>query len=152
MSETQRIDFDGCALGTFVAVLAWRERDPITWVDWRLYEVVSISGGDGEPEAPWFETPPGPDGARAETVDLAAAAPVATGYCKWDGCAEYECHRGHHCGPADLGAFLAALRRVYVECARLTASDALAECRRLGWVDDRDGAEWEGGEDNDDGD
>lgn len=133
--KTVRIDFakPGASgadrIGTYVAVLEYNVRDAgVTWVDWRLYEVKAL-GSDGR----FGYTRAGaPDPLDLVWDELINAEPTVRGHCKWDGCAELQLNE-HVCSVSGLRLMLEAIQRVYVECAKVTASDAWADCRMEGW-------------------
>lgn len=96
--------------GDYVVVLRYRE-DP-TWVDWKLIEITGIA-----PECLLYSLAGSLD--RAPTSNIDAAEAEASGYCKLDGCMEISLNT-HLCDARGLAKLLDAIKRVYVECAKIT--------------------------------
>ena len=116
--------------GAYAATLSWRDRDGDEdpyWVDWKLCAVLGVE----EDGRILYEKL---DGNRyVPEPDANEATPVATGYCKWDGCAQFDVNH-HVCSARDLGRLLDAFKRVYVECAQLTGRDAYDSCVDEKWI------------------
>lgn len=100
----------------------------VTWIDWELYEIIGI---DDRTETVLYDL----KGSMSyePTTDLNNAQPGVTGYCKWDGCCDIDLLSSHRCSVSGLRSLLDAIKRVYIECAKITNSDAWKDCQEEGW-------------------
>ena len=112
--------------GDYVAVLTHKDEEEVLWVDWKLVE---IYGEDTSGTALYRLDD---DIVSDFTDDIDKGDVAATGFCKWDGCAELRVDT-HVCSPNDLGDLLDAIKRVYVECADVIERDIQEMCAKKGW-------------------
>ena len=115
---------NGC--GNYVAVLTHKDEEEVLWVDWKL---VVIYGEDAN-ERPLYRLD---DVGSGFTDDIEKAEVAASGFCKWDGCAELRIDE-HICSPDDLGDLLDAIKGVYVACAEIIGRDIQDMCEEKSWT------------------
>jgi len=120
----------GSTCGDYVATLRLQDLGTgtgVTWIDWELYEIVGI---DGLTETALYSLKGSMSHEPTENLDN--AQPEATGHCKWDGCCEINLS-SHVCSVLGIRSLLDAIKRVYIECAKITNSDAWKDCQEEGW-------------------
>lgn len=122
MMKVSRELWFGRDVGDYVAILSFDDRDVVPhWIDWKLVEIFGIDTENTH----LFRLDDAIGSTPIEEINKAEAD--AEGFCKWDGCSELKVDV-HVCSPRDLFKLLDALKRVYIECAKITGRDALAMC------------------------
>lgn len=77
----------------------------VLWVDFALYQNCAIDG-----DSVMYE-PPDCDNPGEWTIDIDKAAPLVTGFVKWDGCTQWWQNDGGHCDEKpDFDDFCEAMR------------------------------------------
>lgn len=118
----------GAGAGDYVVTLEYHEhQDPfrVTFVNWYLRR---IWGVEADTNRRVYQ-----NADNNITYELEEAEVEVEGFCKWDGCCEIKSDT-HICAAHDLLDLLSALQRVYTLCAEITDSDALKDCKSIGWT------------------
>ena len=90
----------------------WTLEDNPCWIDLKVFEVVSV-GDDG----PGYQLPN-----LRHTSNRSEAAPLVTGYVKWDGCSEMDANP-HWCRHEDVKRYADLLVRLHARAGELLGGD-----------------------------
>lgn len=103
-----------------IGPLGWlvRYEHTDTWMDYKAYEVVSMSMDESEKSFRRL----GATGSGDETDDPDKAESL-DGFVKWDGCMEIDMGRRHFCGAEDVEQYTTIVRKLHELCLLLPRVD-----------------------------
>lgn len=128
MNRTENITLGTPDHRTYVLQLKYNDTKPITWVNWRLVDVVAVESrsvlgfrkrDDNACDVVWGD----PDQGDAS----------AHGFFKWDGCGQADVSL-HVCRAQDIEDFLQALRQAYAQAARVLGDVIEEDVASMGWL------------------